>query len=188
MTEEEALVLTRYVKSCCPQQPIDTYTPEAWYGVLKDLTFGDCERAVTALAGRQKFIAVSDIVTEVRRVRADRIARSSIPCPPPEVAGGWRAYQEALLESIREAGDGHGIPAAVEQQAITGPSAPPRPPGLPTSLRTALAELHKTLGPGRSRRTLADLRTAAAEQAAESRAGRPADDDTREDNTREDTR
>src|ERR1700733_6921588 len=34
VTEEEPLVLTRYVKACCPQQAFDRYTPDAWPGLL----------------------------------------------------------------------------------------------------------------------------------------------------------
>jgi hypothetical protein len=61
VTEEEALVLTRYVRACCPQQAIDKYTPDAWYELLKDLDAGDCKLAVEAVARRQPFVAAAEI-------------------------------------------------------------------------------------------------------------------------------
>ena len=38
MTPQETLLLTRYVKACCPQQAMDDFTPDAWHDLLGDLT------------------------------------------------------------------------------------------------------------------------------------------------------
>ena len=48
MTPHETLLLTRYVKACCPQQAIDEYTPDAWHDLLGDLSLADCRAAVVA--------------------------------------------------------------------------------------------------------------------------------------------
>lgn len=71
---QETMVLARFVKAMFPQQPIDEYTPEAWQIVLakNQVRAEDAKEAVVTLAGRQKFIAIGEIVTEVKRFRAAR--------------------------------------------------------------------------------------------------------------------
>jgi len=85
MKDTETVLLTRYVKACCPQQHFDSYTPDAWHKLLGDLLFADCEAAVTELAKSQPFIAPCDIRAEVKRVREARILTAEIPAPPPEL-------------------------------------------------------------------------------------------------------
>ena len=57
MTHAETVLLTRYVKACCPQQAIDEYTPDAWHDLLGDLALADCRAAAAAVAKRQPFVA-----------------------------------------------------------------------------------------------------------------------------------
>lgn len=67
MTNEETVLLTRYVKACCPQQAIDRYTPDAWHDLLGDLALNECRAAAAAIARRQPFVAPSEIIAEVSR-------------------------------------------------------------------------------------------------------------------------
>lgn len=82
MTGTEALMLVRLVRAMCPQQKLDEYTPDAWAMVLDDLRFEDCRQAIKNLGARQVFIAPSEIRTEVRRIRRDRLDRTLLPIPP----------------------------------------------------------------------------------------------------------
>ena len=66
MTHAETVLLTRYVKACCPQQAIDRYTPDAWHDLLGDLAPEDCRAAVVTVAKRQPFVAPAEIRAEVR--------------------------------------------------------------------------------------------------------------------------
>jgi hypothetical protein len=189
MTNEETVILTRYVKAACPQQAMDRYTPDAWHDMIGDLSLAECKQAVVAMVGRrQPFIAPAEIRTEVARIRTERIARSVIPAPPPELCDDPPAYRQALQAATRQAADGHGIPA--EGLAAITAADPPRaqiPVNAETpSLRQTIGRLRRTLGPARRRALPAAAVPAeqrALEQAAESRGSRPAPAD--EDSTRE---
>lgn len=113
MKDTETVVLTRYVKACCPQQQFDRYTPDAWHKILGDLPFADCEAAVTELAKQQPFIAPCDIRGEVRRIREARIAAADIPPPPPELTSDLAAYNAALHAARKAAADGRDPAAAM---------------------------------------------------------------------------
>ena len=112
MTPKEAVLLTRSVQACCPQQHIDEYTSDAWYDVLGDLTLADCKAAVAEVTRHQPFIAPSEIRAEVRRVRDARIDAADIPPPPPERTSDPAAYTAALHASRVAAADGRDPEAA----------------------------------------------------------------------------
>jgi len=169
MNHQEAVVLCRLLAAACPQQAIDDYTPDSWHDLLGDLSFADCHEAMVTIGKRQPFIAPAEIITEVRRIRAERIARAPIPAPPPELADDPRAYQAELQARIRDAADGHGPPVT---PAIGGPDLSQRA-GHPSSLRGALAGLRARLGPPRAARAIESPQQIAARQADASRSGRP---------------
>lgn len=170
MTPTEAVLLTEFVGACCPQQRIGEYTPDAWHELLHDLPLDDCRTAVGIVARRQPFVAPAEIITEVRKIRSERIARTQIPAPPAELADHPRDYQRALLAAVKIAADGHALPAP-QVQAITG-GAPSGANG-PTSLRAAIAGVRKVLGPGRAKRpAIGDPQAMARDQVAEARAAR----------------
>lgn len=73
MNELEAVKITRYVRALCPQQKFDEYTADAWHDVLAPYGFDDCKQAAAAVAARQPFVSPSDMVAEVKRVRAQRL-------------------------------------------------------------------------------------------------------------------
>lgn len=64
------MLLTRYVRACCPQQAMDEFTADAWHDLLGDISLDDARAAVVVVARRQPFVAASEIRTEVRRARA----------------------------------------------------------------------------------------------------------------------
>lgn len=106
MTPREAVLLTRYVKACCPQQQVDEYTPDAWHDLLGDLDLDECRQAAAAIARRQPFVAPAEIRAEVRRLRDDRISRLPLPAPSPDEAVDPRVYRDRLAEIVQRAGDG----------------------------------------------------------------------------------
>jgi hypothetical protein len=123
MTPSETVVLTRYVKACCPQQAIDEYTPDAWYDLLDDLEFADCKTAATAVAKRQPFVAPAEIRAEVRRTRSDRLARELPPAIPHELTDEPGRYRAELKSELGKIADGFSVP-----RAIGGPVREDEPP------------------------------------------------------------
>lgn len=171
MNREQAVALTKLVQAACPQQAIDKFTPKVWYGLLDDLDFTDCQEAVKEIGRRQPFISPAEIRTEVKRVRADRIAHSVIPAPPAALCADPREYRKALIAHTKLAADGHALPAPLEPRAITGPDRSGARG--PTALGAGIADLRKALGPGRpARPALGDERQVARDQVAELRARR----------------
>jgi hypothetical protein len=179
MTEDEALVLTRYVKACCPQQAIDRYTPDAWYRLLKDLDFADCELAVETVAKRQPFVAPAEIRAEVKRLRDDRIARAFVPPPAPELTDDDLAYRKALTENIQAAAAGE-LPPVTDGPAIIGPPPGQRTGGAPLSLAAAITDLRREMGTAQTRGEIESPQEIAARQVAEHRAAEAERDKTEE--------
>ena len=65
MTPTETVMLCRFVKALCPQQAIDSYTPDAWHEVIGHLDLDECKAAVVIGARRSAFIAPAEIIAEV---------------------------------------------------------------------------------------------------------------------------
>ena len=108
MTPSETVVLTEYVRACCPQQAIGEYTADAWHDLLGDLSLADCKSAVAEVARRQPFVAASDIRAEVQEARHQRIKDAGgIPAPPPELLDDPAAYGAALQAAATALADGH---------------------------------------------------------------------------------
>jgi hypothetical protein len=117
VTPKEAVLLTRYVKACCPQQQIDQYTPDAWHDLLGDLSLADCRAAVVAVAQQKPFVAPSEIRAEVRRTRDKRLQDTDIPAPPPELLDDPDAYSAALHAASVAIADGRDPDAAMKAVA-----------------------------------------------------------------------
>jgi hypothetical protein len=104
MKPTEAVLLTRFVKACCPQQHIDDYTPDAWFDVIGDLDAADCREAVKAIVDRQPFVAPAEIRAEVRRIRNDRITAAPIPAPatddPAEYIRQLKLHRKAVADGV----------------------------------------------------------------------------------------
>ena len=63
------VLLTRYIKACCPQQQMDEFTADAWHDLIGDLGAEECRAAVQVIASRQPFVAASEIRAEVKRAQ-----------------------------------------------------------------------------------------------------------------------
>ena len=113
MTPSETVLLTEYIRACCPQQAIGEYTPDAWHDLLGDLSLADCKAAVITVAKRQPFVAPSEIRAEVMIVRNRRLTETEIPPPPPELLDNTAAYSAALHAAAVAIADGRDPQAAM---------------------------------------------------------------------------
>lgn len=107
MNANEALLLCRYVRACCPQQAIDEYTPTAWADLLDDIRLDDAKVAVRTLASKQPFIAPAEIRAEVRRIRSKRVAQHPVLTPPPDLTA--LETRRWLRDAQRRVADGETI-------------------------------------------------------------------------------
>lgn len=115
MTPAEAVALCRMVKALCPQQAFDAYTPDAWALVMEDIRLVDAKEAAVAVAKRQPFIAPSEIIAEVKRIRGQRIARHGVIVPPAELdPDNYEAYRDWLRTARQAIGDGEELPPVPE--------------------------------------------------------------------------
>lgn len=109
MTPTEAVLLTRYVEACCPQQRFDEYTADAWHDLLGDLDLQDCKEAAAEVARRQPFVAPAEIRAQVKRVRALRLKGFVyVPTPgddDPDIYLASVRAQRAAVASGRRAAD-----------------------------------------------------------------------------------
>ena len=157
MKPTETVVLTEYVKAACPQQAkqMGEYTPDAWHDLLGDLELADCREAVIMVARRQPFVAPADIRAEVRRIREDRLARTQLPAPSPELAEQPGRYVQAIRAGVQRLADGFAPPPA-----ITGAPREDGPPDEYVAARKVLPDAEPPKP---------DLQALAREQAAEAR-------------------
>lgn len=122
MTNEEVAVLVRYVRAVCPQQRVDEYTADAWYDVLYPFTVAEARAAIAAhVAAGNAFIAAGEIVTSIRRARADRMARHTDPTPQAD-PDDPQAYRQELLATRRAVATGQQPPA--QHELTSGPMHP----------------------------------------------------------------
>lgn len=110
MNRQEAAGVLRKVAAFQPTQRLDALTAEAWAEALHDVDYQDALDAVTTVATAPRpefgtgpvFIEVRDIITEVARVRRQRVQdRRHLIEPPREAADDPAAYQRWLAESSR---------------------------------------------------------------------------------------
>ncbi|MFG3090644.1 hypothetical protein ACGGAI_23770 [Streptomyces antibioticus] len=110
MTPKEAVLIAKYVATLCPQQKFNEFTPNAWGNVLAPYAFEEAQAAVDAVSSRQAFVAPSEIITEIRARRAERIELANIVVDGDPAHTGAESAA-AYREIIKAAGDG-----------LTGPS------------------------------------------------------------------
>ncbi|MFE6284393.1 hypothetical protein [Streptomyces sp. NPDC057877] len=119
MTQDEAVLLLEYVAAACPAQRIGEFTPDVWGEILAPYHLDEARAAVMVIAARQAFIAPSDIVTEVKARRAERIELANIVVngdPTHTGAESAAAYREI----IRAAGDGLTGPSSIRASLGAG--------------------------------------------------------------------
>lgn len=124
MNRQEAAMVLRKVAAFQPNQRLDALTADAWAEALDDIDCRDALDAVTTVATNPRpefgsgpvFIEVRDVISEVARVRRQRVQdRKHLIEPPREVADDPAAYQRWLAASYRamESRDWN-PPAAIE--------------------------------------------------------------------------
>lgn len=122
MTPDETVAIVRYVRAVCPQQRLDEYTADAWYDVLYPFTLAEARAAISAhVAAGNAFVAVGEIVTAIRRARADRMARHTDPTPtadPDDV----HAYKAEIAATRLAVATGQRQPA--QHELAAGPMHP----------------------------------------------------------------
>ncbi|MGW4670123.1 zinc finger domain-containing protein [Streptomyces sp. NPDC004324] len=116
MNSQEAAVLCRYVRALCPQQKFDEYTPDAWHDILRNYLLDEARPAAATLASRQAFVAPGEIATEIRRTRADRMARHTDPTPTAD-PDDPQAYRDELAATRYAVATGQQQPATHELTA-----------------------------------------------------------------------
>ena len=98
MEPHELEMITQGIKSLCPAQKWDEYTPDVWLLVLRKVSYKDATLALERLGARQPWIGASDIATEVGKIRRDRSDRFT---PMPNDVDGVSYHDE--LRALREA-------------------------------------------------------------------------------------
>lgn len=104
MNATETARLCRVIASLAPAQRFDEETPAVWHAVLIDVQIADALEAVKVIARRDRFVAPADIVTEVRKIRAERLAASDriLPDVDPDDVPGWLAARRSALAALAD--------------------------------------------------------------------------------------
>jgi hypothetical protein len=126
MNNSETVMLCRVIKSLCPSQPLDQYSPDAWAIVLDDIGFDEAKEAVRVIYREQgsdqewiRRIEADDIIRQVKRVRRQRIDKIGDIVPP---AGLTQAEERAWLkDTYRRAAIGETIDTNTRGELVAGP-------------------------------------------------------------------
>lgn len=78
MDINETTRICKAIASIKPAQYLDDETPAFWSLILADIRYEDARQAVVTLGGKTKFIDPSDIITEVKRIRNERLKHSDL--------------------------------------------------------------------------------------------------------------
>lgn len=186
MTEEETTDLLTYMASF-DKRTVGDADIDAWAPIMRDLPFPDAMEAVGRHYGRDstEFMKPKHVRDGVKAIRTERISRSVIPAPPPELCDNPRAYLEHLRGATRQAADGQGIPATGQPPVIVGDNQRLQFPvnkDLPT-LRHGIAGIRRELTRPRpaavpdERRALEQAELARAERKAREAAAEHASDE-----------
>lgn len=115
MKPDEAVALCRFTAACCPSQKFDEYTPDAWGLLLEDVRFVDAKDAVTRMARKQPWVSPAEIIAEVKKIRAKRIAEFGPIIPPADLdPDDTAAYREWWANVQKAIADGDLKPAELE--------------------------------------------------------------------------
>ncbi|MGW7296133.1 zinc finger domain-containing protein [Streptomyces xiamenensis] len=117
MTDEEIVILARYVRALCPAQKFDEYTPDAWSDVLRPYELADAREAAAAIARRQPWVAPAEIIAEVKRARGERLA--NFVYEPANRDESAQEFQQRYRNGIRAVASGQ-VPAPSSAPALAG--------------------------------------------------------------------
>ncbi|MGO9079298.1 MAG: hypothetical protein ACLQDY_09690 [Streptosporangiaceae bacterium] len=86
----------------------------AWLRAIGDLPYADSEAAVAAHYGTTtERLMPGHVRTRVKAMRAERLARTPLPPPPPEVADQPGRYQRIILANVERIADGMSVQRAI---------------------------------------------------------------------------
>lgn len=126
MNPEDILKLGRAVAAICPAQKWDEHSPAAWLELLGDLRYEDARQAVFNLGRQQPFIAPSDIIKEVKRIREERIKNNPLPDPPDDLTvPQFIAWKRLTLKAVAD-GEVTFDPRPELERGYEPPPPPPR--------------------------------------------------------------
>jgi hypothetical protein len=98
---DELEQITQGIKSLCPAQKWDEYTPDVWLQVLRKASFKDAALALERLGARQPWIGASDIANEVRAIRRARAERFT-PMPNDIEGVAFEDEYRVLREAVAD--------------------------------------------------------------------------------------
>ena len=126
MKPTEAVQTLRLVRALCPAQAIDEYTSDAWEMALADVDMREAGEAIKQLSQTHRFIAPADIIAEIKRTQAQRLATAAAIDSEPE----WlqaiedpmehsRAYIQWRKDRHRALLAGESLPVEPPRQIVT---------------------------------------------------------------------
>lgn len=125
MSTADAVHLVTMLRVACPQQRVEEGTETVWATMMTRarITRADAEEAIVELGLRTKWIAPSDVVEEVKRIRARRIDATPVSAiVHPIDTGDPDEYRRIAQARTREAADGRFLAAlGANVRAIDGP-------------------------------------------------------------------
>lgn len=107
MNFEETKELGAWCAGAFPQQKWAENTPAVWAELLEPYSAADAKAAAKTLVQRQPFIALSDMITEIKAIRRKRFNGVS-----PEILGAGAdaddiaGFLEAVKSDVKAIGDG----------------------------------------------------------------------------------
>ena len=106
MNTSETTRLCKAIAALAPAQKFDDETPAIWAVVLGGVRYEDAREAIIKLAADHAFMAPTDIIAEVKRIRADRLANTDpttiTPNVDPDKPGLWRQELAAIRDAIAD--------------------------------------------------------------------------------------
>jgi hypothetical protein len=94
----------------------------AWLKAIGDLPFADCEQAAAQYyATETDRVMPGHIRQRVKAIRADRLARTPLPAPAPELADAPGRYRQAIQVAVQRIADGLSLRKAITAGPLDGP-------------------------------------------------------------------
>lgn len=112
MTPEQTNDLLTFAEVLDPRIEYGTAAVAAWHLVIGDLDFADAQAALAAHYQESRYrVMPADIRHRVKTMRRDRLERTPIEAPPPELTDDPAGYKAELDRRIEEIARGWTVPA-----------------------------------------------------------------------------
>lgn len=120
MNATETARLVQLLAAACPAQRFEPETPAVWAPLLADITLADATTALRGLIAVKPFVALCDIIFEVKRIRAARLSAPGVA----EALSAIAAQLDGDLETYRRVQRAIGDGMPLEQACAALPAAP----------------------------------------------------------------